>query len=62
MRRDVQIRAPLKLHRIDFPFELDGGPAFQDDHPFILLLVVPESFGRGLPLGDDPLDAKSSAP
>ena len=56
MGRNVQIRAPLKLNGFRLALELDSGTAFQDHDPFILGLVVPEPFGRGLPLGDDPLD------
>ena len=31
--------------------------SLQHDDPFVLVLVVPEAFGRGLAVGDDSLDA-----
>lgn len=38
-------------------FEMQFRLAFNDDHPFVFVLIVPETFRTGVPGGDDPLDA-----
>ncbi len=39
--------------------ESQAGFAFQQQHPFILGLVVPEALGRAMSTGDDAFDAQA---
>ncbi len=45
------------LHLDGLVLETKSGRSLQHDDSFVLLLLVPESFGRGMAMGDDSLDA-----
>jgi hypothetical protein len=45
---NVQIRAPLKYHGFKLALELHGGTPLQDKHPFIVVLVIPETWRGGM--------------
>jgi hypothetical protein len=41
------------------PLESQPGRPLQEQDPLVRLLIVPEALGRGVALGDDPLDAEA---
>ena len=57
VRRDVQEVAGRHLDRLFVILEPKPRCAAQDHDPFRVILVVPETRGRGVALGDDALDA-----
>ena len=46
-----------RLYLDSLVLESDSSRSPQHDHPLVLVLVVPEAFGRGMTVGDDSLDA-----
>ncbi len=56
VRRDVHVITRSHLHELVIVVELESCCALQDDHPFMLFLIVPEPVRRCVAVGDDPLD------
>lgn len=66
---DAMARAGRNLERVaggegddvdlarDGIFEAHHRAAAQEDDPLVLLMIIPESVGRGVPAGDEPHDA-----
>ena len=59
MGRDVEVIASLEMNNAILKTEL--GFALQNNHPFALLLVIPEIIRAALASGDDALDAQAGA-
>src|SRR4051812_22798511 len=58
---DVDERARPQFDRLP-ALESQAGRPLQQKDPFVALLVVPESLGRGVAQRDDPLDADARRP
>ncbi len=43
--RDIQVRTSLQFHGLGITLNLQGGTAFQEHDPFVVVLVMPEPFG-----------------
>lgn len=54
---NVEERPALQFDRFGAPLELDDRPSFENKHPFIFFLIVPETGRRRMALRNDPLDA-----
>ena len=55
MGGDVDVVAGLHLE--DAIFELKSSRALQHGDPFVLILIVPKTLGRGMAVGDDPFNS-----
>ena len=57
VRRNVDAVATLQLDGLVHAVEAKPRRALQHHDPLMLLLVIPEAVGRGVPVGHDSLDA-----
>ena len=48
--------AHRQSNRILHAFDQQARPAIQDDHPFIVILIIPEPIRRSMTKGNNPLD------
>ena len=58
VRRNRQVITGPEFDGIRPILEADASSAFQDHHPLVLALIVPEPLGRSVTLGNDPLNPK----
>ncbi len=56
MRRDIDVITSPERNRF-CAFESNFGRALENDDPFILYLIIPAVFRRGMSLGYDALDS-----
>ena len=54
----MEIVAGIERHFFRLTFETQACRALQQENPFSLVLIVPETFGRGVTAGYDPLHAQ----
>lgn len=60
MRRNIQVVTATKEHGVTF-FELQLGLTLEQDHPFMLILIVPKVLRAGVSSGHDPFDTNMTA-
>src|SRR5207253_11335597 len=56
MGGNVEERARRQRYCLRVALEADSGSAPEEHHPFVVVLVVPESFGRTMAVGHDALE------
>lgn len=57
--RDMDIVAGFHFNDVIVLLETESRPAFHQDDPFMILLIVPESLGRSMSFGYDSFDYKT---